>query len=66
MLVGHLLILCCYVLLSSALEILKFDLDPEDKDRLVSSETFCEIMNDWTKKIANTGEDTEEFNQSVK
>lgn len=43
-----------------AFESLKSDLDPENKNVLISSEKFFEIMNKWAKKIACSNDGSED------
>lgn len=42
------------------------DLDPENENVMVTSEKFFEIMNKWAKKIANSNEVDDDFNNTPK
>ena len=51
--------------LSNALEDLRQSLDPENKDVLVHSNQFYEVMGQWSKKIAADSSDSEsDFNRT--
>ncbi|KAJ8929347.1 hypothetical protein NQ314_017975, partial [Rhamnusium bicolor] len=48
----------------SALESLRDALDPQSTNVCVSSEKFYEVMNEWTKKIANSSDENNDFNRT--